>query len=180
MHTLFLTITLLLSGLLFQTENNLNYSYKIPDLRLLFEKASKDEATCDRLAKHLASYKGEDQVVYAYKGATEGLRAKYAWSPYYKLKYIRNSAAIFTKTIKEDPDNAEIRFLRYSIEYYIPRYLNMSGHLQEDKAIFLEGLFQYPKSNFDADMFQIVKRFLLKHPDHLTEEERKKLTNLKA
>ncbi len=149
-------------------------------MRYAFEKAAKNEKICEELEKHLNNYKGNDPIVHAFRAATQGLSAKFAWSPYYKLKYIRASATIFTQAIKDDPKNAEIRFLRYSIEYYIPRYLNMSGHLKEDRDVFLQSLFQYPKSDIDGEMFQIVKNFLLKHPDHLNEQERKKLLNMKA
>lgn len=179
MQLLLLVFTLFLSGLIVQDEP-VNFTYKVQDLRYAFEKAAKNEEICEQLEKHLNNYKGSDPVVHAFRAAIQGLSAKFAWSPYYKLKYIRTSAAIFAKVIKDDPKNAEIRFLRYSIEYYIPRYLNMSGHLQEDKAVFLESLFQYPKSDIDVQVFQIVKRFLLKHPDHLNEQERKKLLNMKA
>lgn len=176
MHILLLTISFLLTGLFFQSE----YTYKVPDLRHLYEKSAKDKATCEKLITHLNQYKGQDPVVLGFKAGVEGMMAKHAWSPYAKIKHLRTSADIFEKVIKKHPQVAEVRFLRYSLEFFIPSYLNMSGHLDEDKKIFLESLFRYPKSDIDAEVFNSIRGFLLRHPDQLTEQEKRQLYNHKT
>jgi len=173
--TLF-SLAVFLSGFIFQVDN----SYKKPDLRRNFHLAAGSKETCEALLNHLSKYHGQDPVVYGYKAATYGIMADYAWSPYYKIKYVRTAAKSFEEILKKNPEQVEVRFLRYSLEYYIPRYLNMSGHLQEDRAIILKSLFSYPQSDLDPEIFRIVRNFLLKHPDELSAQERKQLANLKA
>ena len=176
MHIFLLTLSLFITGLFFQPE----YTYKVTDLLKLYEKGAKDKATCEKLVMHLNNYNGHDPVVWGFKAGAEGMMAKHAWSPYAKIKHLRTSAEQFDEIIKKHPQIAEVRFLRYSLEFFIPRYLNMSEHLDEDKKIFLNSLFHYPKSDIDADIYQTIRSFLLRHPDQLTEQEKKQLHNLKT
>ena len=176
MHILFLACSLVITSFIFQFEN----SYKIHDLRQFYEKSAKDKATCEKLIKHLNNYKGQDPVVRGFGAGAQGMMAKYAWSPYYKIKYLHTSAQQFEEIIKQHPQVAEVRFLRYSLEYFIPRYLNMSSHLDEDKKVFLDSLFRYPKSDIDGEVYQIMRTFLQRHPDQLTEQEKKQIQNLKT
>lgn len=176
MHILLLALSLTITGLIYQPA----YTYKITDLRQLYAKGAKDKATCEKLVKHLSIYKGQDPVVLGFEAGVQGLMAKFAWGPYAKIKYLRTSAEMFENVISKHPQVAELRFLRYSLEFFIPRYLNMSGHLNEDKKVFLESLFRYPNSDMDADIYQSIRNFLLKHPEGLTEQEKKQLYNLKA
>jgi len=171
-----LSLTFFLSGFISQVEN----SYKVHDLRRFFYEAADNKNKCEALVAHLSKYRGSDPAVYGYKAATQALMADHAWSPYYKIKYVRNAAQLFAEIIKKSPQVTEVRFLRYSMEYYIPRYLNMSGHLQEDRSVILKSLFRYPQSDLDPEIFRRIKDFLLKNDDHLTEQERKQVANLKA
>lgn len=176
MHLLLLTLSLTITSFFLQTE----YTYRIQDLRKLYERGTKDKPTCEKLLVHLNNYKGQDPVVLGFAAVTQGMMAKHAWSPYAKIKHLRTSAQIFEKVINKHPQVAEVRFLRYSLEFFIPRYLNMSEHLDEDKKIFLDHLFRYPNSSIDADVYRTIRGFLLRHPDQLTEQEKKQLDNLKA
>ncbi|WP_026463773.1 hypothetical protein [Adhaeribacter aquaticus] len=177
MHILLLSISLLITGFLFEERNE---TYKVHDLRTMLEIAAKNKEACEKLIKHLDGYNGKDPVVLGFEAAAHGIMAKHAWSPYYKMRYLRTSAKMFEEVIKEHPQVAEIRFLRYTLEYFIPRYLNMSEHMDEDKKVFLMSLLRYPNSDLDGEIIQNMRRFLLKHPDNLTEQEKKQLNNIKA
>lgn len=144
------------------------------------EKSAKDKEACERFVAHLANYRGKDPVVLGFRAAAQGVMAKHAWSPYYKLKYLRLSAQQFEQVLQVHPKVPEVRFLRYTVQFFIPRYLNLSHNLDEDKKVFMESLQAYPNSNLDAEAAQIMRRFLLKHPEHLTEQELKFITNLKV
>lgn len=176
MPILLLTIFFFFTGFLFQSEN----SYKVHDLRHFLEKSAKDRAACERFVAHLDSYRGKDPVVLGFVAAAQGVMAKHAWSPYYKIKYLRTSALLFEQVIKNHPNVAEVHFLRYTVQFFIPRYLNMSDNLLEDKKVFIASMMNYPKSDLDAEALQIMRLFLLKHPEHLTEQERKFISNMKV
>lgn len=176
MHILLITFTLLLHNLVYQAE----YSYKVHDLRHLLEKGAKDKAACEKFIAHLSKYKGKDPVVLGFAAAAQGIMAKHAWSPYYKMKYLRTSADMFEQVIRQNANVPEVHFLRYTIEFFVPRYLGMSGHLDEDKKIFLKSMLEYPKSEIDEEALRIMLHFLQKHPENLTEPEVKQLYNIKV
>jgi hypothetical protein len=173
---LLLSFVLLLTGFLFQSES----SYKVHDLRYFMEKSAQEKEVCERFVAHLGNYKGKDPVVLGFRAAAQGIMAKHAWSPYYKLKYLRHSAQLFEQVIKAHPGVAEVHFLRYTVQFFIPRYLNLSHNLEEDKKVFMASLLAFPKSGLDPEAVQIMRRFLMKHPEHLTEQELKLITNLKV
>ncbi|MGV3504117.1 MAG: hypothetical protein ACO1O1_10440 [Adhaeribacter sp.] len=177
-----LSLFLLFTGLLFRSEDlfQSENSYKVHDLRHFMESSAKDKEVCERFVKHLGNYKGKDPVVLGFEAAAQGVMAKHAWSPYYKLKYLHHSAQLFEKVMKQHPQVPEVHFLRYTVQFFIPRYLNLSDNLEEDKKVFLPSLLAYPKSELDAEAVQIMRRFLLRHPEHLTEQELKLITNLKV
>ncbi|QNF34275.1 hypothetical protein HUW51_16670 [Adhaeribacter swui] len=171
---------LLLTGLLFiisfvQTD----LTYKIPELRKMYFQAANEKEAYEQLAPHLARYKGNDVLIQGFQAGIEGVGAKYASGLYTKIKHVRNSAQAFEKVISKDPYNPEVRFLRYTIEYHIPRYLLMSGHLHEDKKVIMKSLLTYPDSGVDADAFKVMRDYFLRD-DHTTTDEKKQLRNLKA
>jgi len=152
--------------------------YRVDELRSYFQKATKCAETGQAFHKFMAEYEGQEPRILAFKAASEAVMAKYTWSPYSKMKHLKTSATIFDEAVSLDADDPEIRFLRYTIQYYIPRYLNMSGNMEEDKRIVLNSLMKYPKSGLDAEPGKIMRDVLLKG-DHLTEPEKQQLRALK-
>lgn len=152
--------------------------YRVSELRQFYHKATKDANTGEAFHKHMAQYDGREPVILGFKATSEAVMAKYAWSPYAKLKHLKNSSAIFEQAVKLDPDNAELRFLRYTVEYYVPRYLNLSNNVDEDRKIILNSLYKYPKSGLDAEPVKIMRDFLLT-ADHCNEQEKQQLRTLK-
>lgn len=154
-------------------------AYKHSVLLSYYQKSAKDEALADDFHDLMEKYKGKDPLKLGYKAVSNAVMAKHTWSPYAKLKYLRTSGQIFEQAVALDKQDPEVRFLRYSIEFFVPRYLNMSGHLIEDKKIFLAAMLRHPKSGMHVESLKIMKEFLLKREEHLTEEERQQVANLK-
>lgn len=152
--------------------------YRVTELRSYFQKATKCPETGHAFYKLMAEYDGREARILAFKAASEAVMAKYTWSPYSKMKHLKTSAAIFDQAVKLDADDPEVRFLRYTIEYYIPRYLNMSSNLEADRRIVLQSLLNYPKSGLDAEPGKIMREVLLKG-EHLNEQEKNQLRTLK-
>ncbi|RIJ42579.1 hypothetical protein [Pontibacter oryzae] len=152
--------------------------YKVSELRGEYLQASKDEQAADRFHKKMSAYKEKEPLVLAYKAASEAVMAKYVWNPYSKLKQLRASAAIFEEAVALDANNPEIRFLRFTVEHYVPRYLNLSAHVEEDKRIVINSLKAHPKSGMSVELARTMRDFLLTK-DHCTEEERNTLQKIK-
>ncbi len=72
-------------------------------------------------------------IILAYYGGVIALKGKHAFWPFDKLNYLNTSMDILELAINKDPDNLEIRFLRFSILDNIPGILGYSEEREEDK-----------------------------------------------
>ncbi|MBD1398703.1 hypothetical protein H9Q13_16135 [Pontibacter sp. JH31] len=152
-------------------------AYKLPELRKQFLEASQDGKAGKEFYELLSNYEDGNPVVLAYRAVSEAIMAKHGWNPYFKMKHLQASAEIFEKAVKLDASNPEIRFLRFTVEHYVPRYLNMSKNLQDDKAKVIAGLQRHPKSGLSTEMARSIRDFLLTK-DHCTEQEKQKLRSI--
>ena len=89
----------------------------------------------------------------AYKGATVALMAKFAAGPHTKLKYVNKALDIINEAVKKEPENFEIRYLRFSIERNLPAILNSSKNIEPD----IELIYSYLNkknvwTDFEADV----------------------------
>jgi len=151
--------------------------FSINELRLKYQKASIDEATAIEFNKEMSSYDGKDPLIKAYQAASVAVMAKYVWNPYSKLKHLKTASAMFQEAVKRDKKQSEIRFLRFTVEHYVPRYLNLSEHVAEDKRIIISSLQEYPNSGLSEGLARTMRDFMLSK-DHCTEEEKEILRNI--
>lgn len=142
---------------LFQTvSGNLSSSYDVAQLRGLYRQASEDSKAGELFCQVMQAYDGKDPVVLAYKAAAEAIEAKYATMVVSKLRHLKASAKLFEQAVEINASNAEIRFLRYTVESNVPRYLKMSQHLSEDKKIVMSCLRNATGSGLAASWVQTV------------------------
>jgi hypothetical protein len=103
-----------------------------------------------------------DATLTAYRGALITLRAKHAFWPAQKLRYLRDGLAILDATIAAHPEHAEARYLRLMSCYYLPGILGRGGSVREDFAALgrlLPGVrAQYPPTLYDAIARFVVER----------------------
>jgi hypothetical protein len=146
-------------------------SYSLSKLRALYPKASAKEEIGRQFYARMASYQGNNPVVLGYQAVSEAVMAKHVWSPYQKLKHVRNSGTIFRDALNKDPQNPEVRFLRFTVEYSIPRYLKMSENLAADREFVAQQLLRHPNSGIDQEGYILMRNFML-NGNHLTPAER--------
>ncbi|GAB3526760.1 hypothetical protein GCM10027443_02370 [Pontibacter brevis] len=151
--------------------------YNVSQLRLQYLQASKEEAVAKQFHEKMSGYNENDPLVLAYKAASEAVMAKYVWNPYSKLKQIKTANAIYEDAVAMDKNNAEIRFLRFTLQHYVPRYLNLSPHVEEDKKMIIKSLQAYPNSGLSKPLARTIRDFMLTK-DHCTEAEKKILRNI--
>ena len=146
-------------------------------LRRHYELAAADKAAGEKFYQLLANYQDHNALVLAYKGASEAIRARDA-SMFNKLTYVQDAAKTFEHAVRLDPQNPEIRFLRFSVESNLPAFLGLSKHVDEDKELLLNAAFDHPGSGLDAEAFRTVRDFLVER-GHVSEDEAKRLGKVK-
>ena len=156
-------MNLLLTFLVFFHSVLLAQDPGIAELRQLLFKGSQNEDQADLLYEKVGKYNGSNALLIGYKGAAHALQAKHSFNPISKLKHIKNAQEYFSEAVAAEPENLEIRFLRYSVEVQTPAMLDLSEHVPEDQAILLEELRKYPASNFNAVTAAIARDYLLQY-----------------
>lgn len=139
------------------TANNPEIGEIRKDLYASVESSLKTEA----LLKKLQSMQQKDAVITGYIGTLQALRAKHAWNPYYKVSYLDQASKTLDKAVKLDPRNIEIRFLRYTVEYFVPPFLGYSKHVAEDRKILIQEISNKNFNSADIEVIKNVVNFLI-------------------
>ncbi|GAA4494075.1 hypothetical protein GCM10023172_03630 [Hymenobacter ginsengisoli] len=147
-------------------------------LRRHYEQAAAGKEAGEKFYNLLRDYAGQDALVLGYKAASEAIKARDA-SMLNKLTYVQQAAKTFDQAVGLDSNNAEIRFLRFSVESNLPPFLGLSKHVDEDKAFLLNATLQHPGSGLDAEAFQTVRGFLVGR-GHLSEADAQRLAQVKS
>ncbi|MBC7388642.1 MAG: hypothetical protein H7329_05495 [Opitutaceae bacterium] len=136
----------------------LNALPPINEIRTQFLAGVEDEKIIRNLLKELDTSKIKLQPIYiGYFGASQALLAKHSWNPYLKLEYLYISMTTLQSAISLEPQNLELRFLRFSIQHYIPSFLGVSKNLIEDRDMMIDLI---KKKKFIPEDFQLVKNVI--------------------
>lgn len=135
---------------------NINTS-DIKYIRREFNLAIDNEEKANLLFQALAkSAPSSNSLQYAYLGATEALLAKHSFNPLTKMNYVNSALNKLNSAVVQNKNDIEIRFMRFSVESELPRYLGMSKHLEEDKNVIIKGLL---KGRTHAEHYSMYKVF---------------------
>ena len=114
---------------------NLNtaFAYDLNKIRKDYYLAVEDSKKSEELYTYLSSIKNPDAIILAYLGSAQAIRAKHSWNPYNKVSYLKEGFKKLDAAVKKDPDHLEVRFLRFTLEHYVPDFLGYSKNLVADK-----------------------------------------------
>jgi tetratricopeptide (TPR) repeat protein len=157
MKTLF---TLLFCGVLVNSGRVFATNIDLVELRRLYYKASGNKEYCGQFYKKVINVDdGSLPVLLCYKGMGLFLRCRHHTNPYYKLQDFNEGKKLIEKAVKLDPENVEIRFLRFCIQSQAPRMLRYYGSVAEDKSLIINSW----KSVSDKDLKEKIRAYMLEH-----------------
>ena len=107
------------------------YANSIEIVRDNYANAINDKNICAEMIEYLQNNKSETLNL-AYLGAYQAVMANHVINPISKLKYFNQGKENLEKAIAKANTNAEMRYLRLSIQKNIPKFLKYSAHIQED------------------------------------------------
>ena len=84
------------------------------------------------------SHSQTDAVANAYYATALALRARASIAPTTKLSLANQAETHLNAAATSQPQNLEIRFLRYSFEYGTPAFVNMKKNMQVDKPLAIK------------------------------------------
>lgn len=136
----------------FLTAFFLFFQSDLESLRNSYAKANASDANTETFINIAEKQSGSDAVTTGYKAAAKIMEAKIAKSN--RKALVKSGAVNLEAVIKSNPNNAELRLIRMSVQENIPKIVGYRGSLKDDKAFLLNN---YAKQN--AALKNYIKRF---------------------
>ena len=102
-------------------------------VRANYDKAVTDKKLCRQMIEDLKDAE-QTPLFLAYLGALQTIWANHVFSPMSKLKTFNQGKKNIEKAVSSDKDNAEIRFIRLSVQKNAPSFLGYNSMIKTDEA----------------------------------------------
>lgn len=144
----------------------------LPDIRKQYVQGAENEETAEKLLKALKA--ADTPVTLAYKGAAQAVMAKYATLPSKKYSLAKKGLEMIDNAIAKDPENIEIRYLRFTIQENVPGFLGLSGDMDKDKAVIVKNVSKRKEYQIDDAFLKEMVLFMI-DSEECSDEEIEKL-----
>lgn len=139
------------------------------DVRDQYYAASKSKQNADKFYNLLAKYNKDNKTMLAYKGAALALKSKYASDRKDKKDLFIEGVTTIENCVKQEPNNAEIRLIRLSVQENTPKFLKYKANIDEDKKVILNSFDKQSK-----DLKDYIKIYI-NQSKIFTEAEKQKI-----
>lgn len=149
------------------------YAMVIPlnEVRLLFNKSATNEDSCKKLLRVLNQYnETNNSTLAAYKACATMMMANHVFNPVSKLSSFNQGKELLEKCVAANKENAEIRYLRFTIQSNSPAFLGYKNSISNDKTFLLNVI----SGLKDLQLKQMIISFL-KSSEYLSSIEKQKI-----
>ncbi len=101
-------------------------------VRANYGNAVSDKKLCQQMMAELAQTKNNSATHLAYLGALQTIWARHVLSPVSKLNTFKEGKRNIEQAIQKEPENAELRFIRLSVQKNAPSFLGYKSNVKED------------------------------------------------
>lgn len=138
----------------------------VNQIRKIFYEAVESEEKLEELETFFKSKFSEKALIYhpillAYTGAIDALKAKHALNPFTKFSKVISSLNILERAVSREPNNLEIRFIRFSILHNLPGFLGYTKERIEDISVIVDQLEKKDYTLYDPKLQKNVIDFML-------------------
>jgi hypothetical protein len=148
-------------------------AHSIEEVRKKFQLAIESSTLTNTLSSELNKVSNPDPVLLAYIASLEALKAKHSWSPISKLQYMEAHKKVMNDAVRKSPNNLEIRYLRFNIQYSVPSYLGYSSNLEEDKKFIIQAFLNKKFDTTNKKLIQEVYNLMVQTKSVSAEEKLK-------
>lgn len=121
----------------------------------MYVESSDSKINTTKFYDFMNKYSKNDETLLAYKGASIALKAKHAVGIKQKKELFIKGVTILEAVIKSNPNNAETRLIRLSIQENTPKLLKYKENIEADKKQILL-LF----SKQSVDLKEYIKKYV--------------------
>lgn len=147
------------------------------ELREEFFQVVYDWSKAEGLLKKIKDAKNSSPLFIAYEGSCEVICSNNQSGIFIKFDYIKNGLKKLDHAVGLSSHNAEIRFLRFSIQHNIPGILGMSKDLDQDKNFILQNCSVDLLKDLKPDQLNYIVKFM-EESGRCTKEEIVKLNRI--
>ena len=119
----------------------------------------------------LINFSNPNNTILGYIGMSFMLKAKYAWLPNDKWEYFNKGKKFLESAISQDPNNIELKFMRFCIQNNTPSFLRYNKNLDSDKWY----IFKSFSAILDNDLKLRISNYMFEENVKLSEAELKTL-----
>ena len=138
----------------------------IAEIRKAFPTAATSEISATIFASKLNDVTSEDKTLYAYKGASITMVAKFKKKISDKISTFKEGSKLIELAVASEPNNIEIRLIRLSIQENIPGIVKYKMNIKEDAGFILK---HFKEQN--NTLKEYIKSFIL-HSKSFSAEEK--------
>lgn len=113
--------------------------------------------------------RADEPLTRAYQGAALARVAGFGFNPYSKFTQFSDGKMLLEAAILKAPSNAEIRFIRLSIQLNAPALLNYNSNIDEDTQIIVKALLNRTFAT-NKKLEKNITAFVLNHAECTTQE----------
>ncbi|MCB9230140.1 MAG: hypothetical protein H6581_00635 [Bacteroidia bacterium] len=151
----------------------------LPEVRNFYGAAIENSDSADLFLDFMRAYPRKDGIMLAYLGSAEALVARHAWNPLSKMDWLGKANKTFDQAVALDPFNAEIRFLRFCVQHYVPGFLGFSKNIDQDVSVIVNYLETTTTLYDDPELYRNIIQFMIE-TERCTPAELRKLESLKS
>lgn len=138
----------------------------INNIRKLFYEAVESEEKLNELENFFYKNFTEKALIYhpvllAYTGAIDALKAKHAFNPFTKFSKVISSLNTLERAVNREPNDLEIRFIRFSILHNLPGFFGYGKERSEDISVIVAQLAKKDYVRYDPKHQKNVIEFML-------------------
>lgn len=101
-------------------------------VRALYLDGVNNEDSLDQAISLIETQQIQSPLLDAYGSALVVLKAKHAFWPAKKMKYLKAGLPVLDALVEAHPNHVEIRYLRLMSCYYLPKFLGYSSNVEDD------------------------------------------------
>lgn len=155
LNFLFMAIRILLLFLMISSHISAQ-ELNLLKIRKEYSSAVKSEDICENNLNLLRS-KAKATTEKGYLAVYEMVYAKHMGNPFKKLGQFNKGKNLLESLIVQEPNNVELRFIRWSVQTHAPSILNYSADILEDKKFMINHLYSLQNRDVKEIIYQYIK-----------------------
>tara|TARA_B100000902_G_C26707023_1_gene620036 strand:+ start:23 stop:481 length:459 start_codon:yes stop_codon:yes gene_type:complete len=144
---------------IFLISNNLCLSQNIDDIRDIFFNKKINIENCDSIENNLEKIKIKCNTMYAYCGANYFMYCNFTKNVYDKFMYFKKGKDILEEALAKEPNNLEIKFLRYINQINTPWFLNYKQNIKEDYSFIISNIEMIKSEKLKNQIIATIKEY---------------------